>query len=100
MMSGRTSGQWFAQYSGSHRHPVNRAFHSVGIPLIIASLLLLAASIFFHSLWPYALALFLVGWIFQFVGHAFEGKSPEFFQDWRFLFVGIRWWWAKLHGKA
>jgi uncharacterized membrane protein YGL010W len=45
-------------------------------------------------------ALFLIGWAFQFIGHAFEGKPPEFFSDWRFLFVGVRWWWAKIHGKA
>ena len=48
----------------------------------------------------WALGLFVLGWIFQFVGHAFEGKPPEFFSDWRFLFVGVRWWWAKIHGKA
>jgi uncharacterized membrane protein YGL010W len=45
-------------------------------------------------------ALFILGWIFQFVGHAFEGKPPEFFKDWRFLFVGLRWWFAKMAGKA
>ena len=45
-------------------------------------------------------ALFVVGWIFQFVGHAFEGKPPEFMKDWRFLFVGVRWWLAKVQGKA
>ena len=47
-----------------------------------------------------ALALFVIGWIFQFVGHAFEGKPPEFFHDWRFLFVGLRWWVAKICGHA
>ena len=47
-----------------------------------------------------AAGLFVVGWIFQFIGHAFEGKPPEFFQDWRFLFVGLRWWFAKMAGKA
>jgi uncharacterized membrane protein YGL010W len=50
--------------------------------------------------WILAVGLFVVGWIFQFVGHAFEGKPPEFFQDWRFLFVGLRWWLAKMTGKA
>jgi uncharacterized membrane protein YGL010W len=39
-------------------------------------------------------------WVFQFVGHAFERKPPEFFKDWRFLFVGLRWWAAKLRGKV
>ncbi len=57
-------------------------------------------AIFVHWLWVYALVLFLLGWTLQFIGHAFERKEPEFFHDWRFLFVGVRWWWAKIHGKA
>ena len=47
-----------------------------------------------------AVFLFVVGWIFQFVGHAFEGKPPEIFKDWRFAFVGLRWWLAKVAGRA
>ena len=35
---------------------------------------------FIAGFWPVPLTLFLVGWVFQFVGHAFEGKSPEFFR--------------------
>jgi uncharacterized membrane protein YGL010W len=105
VLGGRTNDpindQWIAQYGSSHQHPVNRLCHTLGIPTILLSLPLFIASIFFHHrLWLYALALFLVGWIFQFVGHAFEGKPPEFFQDWRFLFVGVRWWWAKIHRTA
>ena len=100
MLGNRTNEQWIVQYASSHQHPVNRACHTLGIPTILLSLPVFIASIFFHRLWPYALALFLLGWIFQFIGHAFEGKPPEFFSDWRFLFVGVRWWWAKIHGKA
>jgi hypothetical protein len=36
----------------------------------------------------------------QFIGHAFEHKAPEFFHDWRFLLVGVRWWVAKMRGQA
>ena len=100
MLGNRTSEQWVAQYATSHQHPVNRACHTLGIPLILFSVGIFLASIFVHRLWPYALALFLLGWIFQFIGHAFEGKQPEFFHDWRFLFVGVRWWWAKIRGRA
>ena len=96
----RTNEEWISQYSSSHQHPVNRVCHTLGIPTILISGALLLASVFFHPLWLYAMALFLIGWVFQFVGHAFEGKPPEFFQDWRFLFVGVRWWWAKIHGRA
>jgi uncharacterized membrane protein YGL010W len=100
MLGGRTNEQWIAQYASSHRNRVNRVCHTLGIPIILVSLAVFLGSIAIHRLWPYALAFFVLGWIFQFIGHAFEGKPPEFFSDWRFLFVGVRWWWAKIHGKA
>ena len=100
MLGGQTNEQWVAQYASSHQHPVNRACHSVGIPLIVMSLVVFVASIFFHPLWRYAAGLFVAGWVLQFIGHAFEHKQPEFFHDWRFLLVGVRWWWAKMQGKA
>lgn len=100
MLGNRTSEQWIAQYSSSHQHPVNRLCHTFGIPTILISLVLALAGFLFHPLWTYALALFVIGWILQFVGHAFERKAPEFFHDWRFLFVGMRWWWAKVRGRA
>ena len=100
MLGNRTSKQWIAQYSSSHQHRVNRLCHTLGIPTILISLAVFVASFFIHRLWLYALALFVIGWVLQFVGHAFEGKPPEFLSDWRFLFVGVRWWWAKINGKA
>jgi uncharacterized membrane protein YGL010W len=100
ILAGRTPEQWIVQYASSHQHPLNRACHTLGIPLIVLSLLTFAVSPFIHKAWIVALTLFLVGWIFQFIGHAFEGKPPEFFKDWRFLFVGVRWWWAKVNGRA
>jgi uncharacterized membrane protein YGL010W len=95
MLGNKTSDQWIAEYSQSHQHPVNRFCHTVGIPVIVVSIAIGAA-----GFWRIALGLFVLGWIFQFVGHAFEGKPPEFFRDWRFLFVGLRWWWAKVRGRA
>jgi uncharacterized membrane protein YGL010W len=100
MLGGRTSEEWIAQYASSHQHPVNRFCHTFGIPLIVISLLLFVASIFVREILLYAVALFIFGWTLQFVGHIFEGKRPEFFHDWRFLFVGLRWWWAKVRGRA
>lgn len=89
-----------AQYATSHQHPVNRLCHTVGIPLIVVSLVLFAASAVVTGLWKLGAVLFVAGWIFQFIGHAVEGKPPEFFHDWRFLFVGVRWWMAKMRGRA
>ncbi|MBZ5679474.1 MAG: DUF962 domain-containing protein [Acidobacteriia bacterium] len=100
MLGNRTSEQWIAQYSTSHQHPINRACHTLGIPTILISVAIFLASIFLHRLWLYAALLFLFGWTLQFIGHALERKPPEFFHDWRFLFVGVRWWWAKIRGQA
>jgi uncharacterized membrane protein YGL010W len=100
LFSSRTWPDWISEYAQGHQHPVNRACHTVGIPMIALSVILFAASIFVGGLWKAALALFVAGWIFQFVGHAYERKPPEFFKDWRFLFVGLRWWMAKLRGRA
>jgi uncharacterized membrane protein YGL010W len=99
MLGGRTNEEWIAQYASSHQHPANRFCHTIGIPLIVISLPLFVVSIFVQGFWKVPLVLFVTGWIFQFVGHAFEGKEPEFFHDWRFLFVGLRWWFAKVTGK-
>lgn len=46
------------------------------------------------SVWQFSLALFVVMWILQFVGHKVEGKKPSFFEDLRFLLVGPAWWWV------
>ena len=100
MLAGKSWDHWIDRYSHSHEHPVNRFCHTIGIPMIATSVVLFLAAIFFHSLWPLALVLFLVGWLLQFIGHAFEGKPPEFFSDWRFLLVGMRWWVAKVRGRA
>ncbi len=100
LMSTRGWDDWIAEYGKSHLHPANRLCHTVGIPLIALSLIVLLAALLFPPLWMVALALFVVGWLFQFVGHAYEGKPPEFLKDWRFLFVGLRWWWKKIRGLA
>jgi uncharacterized membrane protein YGL010W len=100
MLGGRSWEDWIAQYGQSHQHPVNRLCHTLGIPLIVVSLPLFLVVLLVPRFWPVPVSLFIVGWIFQFVGHAFERKPPEFFQDWRFLFVGLRWWVAKVRGRA
>jgi uncharacterized membrane protein YGL010W len=79
---------------------VNRLCHTLGIPTILVSLAFFLIGFLYHKLWWIALALFVSGWILQFIGHAFERKPPEFFSDWRFLFVGVRWWWAKMKRRA
>jgi uncharacterized membrane protein YGL010W len=99
-LGGKSWNEWIAQYATSHQNPVNRVCHTIGIPLIALSIPLFLVGIWVPGFWRIPLTLFVVGWIFQFIGHAFEGKPPEFFKDWRFLFVGLRWWIAKLQGRA
>jgi uncharacterized membrane protein YGL010W len=96
LLSRRSWEDWIAQYEQSHQHPVNRRCHQLGIPLIVSSGLGVLPALFWPPLGWLLGALFVLGWSLQFLGHVFERKPPEFFKDWRFLFVGVRWWWWKL----
>lgn len=42
-------------------------------------------------LWQFSLAVFIIAWIFQFIGHKIEGKKPSFFKDLLFLLIGPLW---------
>jgi uncharacterized membrane protein YGL010W len=37
---------------------------------------------------PLSIAIFVVAWIGQFIGHKIEGKKPSFIDDLRFLLIG------------
>jgi uncharacterized membrane protein YGL010W len=39
----------------------------------------------------YAVVIFVVAWIGQFIGHKIEGKKPSFLQDMQFLLIGPAW---------
>ena len=80
-------------YKSSHRHPLNKLCHAIGIPMIAVSL-----PLFFFS-WRSALALFIGGWVFQFVGHAIEGNQPAFFRNPVYFFIGP-WWWIRRVAEA
>lgn len=45
--------------------------------------------------WPYmwqvCLAIFVLAWIGQFIGHKIEGKKPSFLDDLKFLLIGPIW---------
>lgn len=100
MLGGKSWDEWIALYTRSHQHPVNRFCHTLGIPLIALSIALFPVALVVRGFWPVPLAMFVGGWCLQFLGHAVEGKPPEFLHDWRFLFVGLRWWFAKVRGRA
>ena len=79
------------RYEEDHRDPRNQLCHAVGIPLILASVPVTATIVGA----PAGVGMFTVGWAFQFVGHAFEGKRPSFVGDRRNLLVGALWWLRK-----
>jgi uncharacterized membrane protein YGL010W len=62
-----------------------------------------AAMIFSFQFYPSAtfqlythIGLFVVAWVFQFIGHKIEGKKPSFLQDLAFLMIGPLWVFKKL----
>lgn len=72
-------------YREKHRHPINKLLHTIGIPTIVVSL-----PLFFFN-WRLALALFVGGWILQFVGHFIEGNQPAFLRNPVYLLIGPLW---------
>ncbi|MDC8100872.1 DUF962 domain-containing protein [Chryseobacterium rhizosphaerae] len=41
--------------------------------------------------WIIYLTIFIMTWIFQFIGHQIEGKKPSFLKDLQFLLIGPIW---------
>ncbi len=61
---------------------------AAGIAIVSMIVLYLVAA---YVWWPFAIGAFVAGWIFQFVGHAYEGKSPAFLTNLLHLLVGPLW---------
>ncbi len=69
---------------------------SLAIGLVAFSLACMGGIIQYLSmtqfpLWQFALIVFVVAWIGQFIGHGIEGKKPSFFKDLQFLLIGPAW---------
>ena len=88
MLGSKSWDEWIAQYGHSHQHPINRVCHTIGIPLIAVSIPLFAIALFVDGLWPLPLAMFVVGWVLQFVGHHYEGKRPALIDNIFQAFIG------------
>jgi len=80
-------------YKAKHQHPLNKLCHAIGIPMITVSW-----PLFFFN-WRIALALFIGGWILQFIGHAIEGNQPAFFQNAIYFLIGP-WWLIRRAAEA
>lgn len=69
---------------------------SIAFGMLIATACAIAIFIAWPSwfaipMWQVALALFVLAWIGQFIGHAIEGEKPSFLEDIQFLLVGPAW---------
>ena len=47
-----------------------------------------------------AIALFVIAWVGQFIGHMWEGKRPSFFTDLVYLLIGPLWTVSKLYKRV
>jgi uncharacterized membrane protein YGL010W len=50
-------------------------------------------------LWQFAVAIFIMAWVGQFVGHYIEGKRPSFLRDIQFLLIGPVWLLVDIYRK-
>ena len=70
---------------------------ALGMALVCGAMLLGVNAIYFgvnqdaSSLAYVGLAVFVIAWIGQFIGHKIEGKKPSFLEDVQFLMVGPAW---------
>ena len=73
----------------------------LGLAMLIFNVLMVLATNLLVSvlplpLWQVAIAVFVLAWIGQFIGHNIEGSRPSFFKDLLFLLIGPLWLMSKL----
>ncbi len=61
------------------------------LPLALAVLAIRWLAALATPLWQTCLAIFVIAWIGQFIGHAIEGRRPSFFKDLQYLLIGPLW---------
>jgi uncharacterized membrane protein YGL010W len=71
----------------AYYYSLSRQFFA-GMLVMSAVMLGLLAAMPPPAVLPLSIAIFVLAWIGQFVGHKIEGKKPSFFDDLRFLLIG------------
>ena len=66
---------------------LSRSF-ALGMLAMALAMLLMLALLPAYAVLPLSLAVFVLAWLGQFVGHKIEGKKPSFLDDLRFLLIG------------
>lgn len=61
---------------------------AVGMLVMTALMLGLLRALPPATVLPLSIAIFVLAWIGQFIGHKIEGKKPSFLEDLRFLLIG------------
>lgn len=61
---------------------------ALGMLAMLGLMLTVLAALHATVVLPLSVALFVLAWIGQFIGHRIEGKKPSFFDDLRFLLIG------------
>jgi hypothetical protein len=88
-----------AFYDKTHKDPMNRKLHIIGIPIIVggtAGLLLFSP---FRPLWLLSAGAFVGGWALNFIGHGFfEKNAPAFADDPLSFLAGPAWDMMQIYG--
>lgn len=94
---------WFSNWGAVVFIPVLFFYLRLSFPMFIAFVFIALMiswinDIIYHQLdsqdkWMLIanLGIFVVAWIFQFIGHNIEGKKPSFLKDIQFLLIGPAW---------
>ena len=61
---------------------------AIGMLVMAALMLVLLSLMPAQTVLPMSIAIFVLAWIGQFIGHKIEGKKPSFLEDLRFLLIG------------
>ncbi len=78
--------RYMAQYDHEHANVWNKVLHGIGIPIILAGVILLLL-----LRWRLGLPLFVGGWILLALGHRIEGNKPAFVGGGIYFLVGPIW---------
>ena len=70
----------------------------IGTAMLLGTYFLAKANL--APLWAISIAIFVVAWIGQFIGHKIEGKKPSFFKDVQFLLIGPAWLLSFIYKKV
>jgi hypothetical protein len=79
-------------YDETHQDPVNRALHTIGIPMIVGGVVGMLAAPRYTPPWLVSNASWTTGWVLNFIGHGlFEKGAPAFADDPLSFIAGPAW---------